>query len=829
MGRDDSEGDARLLEVATNGAAQADRVADATGHPWPREVSRIWRLGVPVIGVALVVGLKLTFDEYIGRDTPSLLLLPVMLAAWYGGVGSGFVATILAMAAAEYFFLPPYRSFAVDGAKGVVQLTALMIEGGLIAFSVAKLQQAKRRTEAAALLHRNERSKVEVILQNIEHGVTVQDPTGRLTYANDFAAALAGYPSAESFLRAPMAEVMAQFELFDENGMPFPQSHLPGRMALAGRRSGEIVLKFRTLKTGEERWSAVTAAPVLDQNGKVQFAVNLFRDVTENRREQDRRKLVAEASALIADSLDYDTTLKSVAHLAVPTIADWCAVDMVQENGSLDRVAVAHVDPAKVEFARELERRYPTAADDPTGVPKVIGTGQPLLIPDISDEMLVAAARDAEHLKILRELSLRSCIVVPMVARNRTLGAMTLVSSESSRRFNSADLRLAEDIADRAAVALDNALLYRDSERARAKAEASERRFKAVFENTMDAVVTADDDLRYLDVNPAACYLFGLPRDQLVGRKINEFGTTVQFPSAQSSWQHFRREGYQHGEFMLTRPDGQVRTLEYNAVASFLPGQHLSVLRDVTARKQQEEERAQSLAREQAAHRLAEEETKLRELLLSIVGHDLRNPLGAIKVTTHLLLKSENLGPAEQSKVRRISNISERMSRLISQLLDFSLIRMGGGLTMDVRETNLNRICEEVIEELRIINPKHEIQLETTDPIVGQWDPDRIAEMFSNLVGNAVQYSHPSAAIKVSLRPSGLQSVIVEVHNWGEPIRPDVLPHIFEPFRRGTQDKSNSVGLGLYIVRQIVLAHRGRIDVTSSSSEGTRFSVCLPL
>lgn len=173
-----------------------------------------------------------------------------------------------------------------------------------------------------------------------------------------------------------------------------------------------------------------------------------------------RARFLAEASALLDASLDHETTLQNVARLIVSQMADWCGVDIVEAGGGFRSVAVAHVDPGKVEWARQISQRYPPAQDGPTGVPNVIRTGEAELYPSISQEMLERAAVDAEHLELIRQLQLRSAMVVPMVARGRTLGAISIVAAESGRTFGETDLALAEELARRAAMAVDNARLY---------------------------------------------------------------------------------------------------------------------------------------------------------------------------------------------------------------------------------------------------------------------------------------------------------------------------------------------------------------------------------
>ena len=174
----------------------------------------------------------------------------------------------------------------------------------------------------------------------------------------------------------------------------------------------------------------------------------------------DRQRFLAEASELLASSLDAETALDQLAALAVRHIADWCGVEMVDERGGLHSMVVAHADEAKVELARQLRERYPVDPLSETGVPNVIRTGKTELYPEVPDEMLAEAAQDEEHLRCLRELGLRSAMIVPLRARGRVLGAITFVASSSDRRYDDADVELAEDLARRAALAVDNAMLF---------------------------------------------------------------------------------------------------------------------------------------------------------------------------------------------------------------------------------------------------------------------------------------------------------------------------------------------------------------------------------
>jgi signal transduction histidine kinase/ActR/RegA family two-component response regulator/PAS domain-containing protein len=186
-----------------------------------------------------------------------------------------------------------------------------------------------------------------------------------------------------------------------------------------------------------------------------------YSDVSAQRRAEESLRFLSEASRVLASSLDYDTTLASVARLAVPTVADWTAIDMLDDAGGIRRLAVAHVDPKKIELAYDILRRAPPRTDGEGSVARILKSGQPELVPEISDAMLVAALPDPELLAIFRSLGLKSSMAVPLRAHGRTVGVITFVSAESGRRFGGDDLRLAEDLARRASAAIENALLYR--------------------------------------------------------------------------------------------------------------------------------------------------------------------------------------------------------------------------------------------------------------------------------------------------------------------------------------------------------------------------------
>jgi PAS domain S-box-containing protein len=305
--------------------------------------------------------------------------------------------------------------------------------------------------------------QMEALLGELGESVTVQDTTGKVVYANQAAADLLGYASGDEVVAAPLAELIGRFTFLGENREPFPLERLPGRQVLAGETPEPALVRHVTLATGEERWAVIKASAVRNEEGEVILAVNVIEDVTDVKRQELAQRFLSQASKFMATSLDPALTLEKIAWTAVPEIADWCGVDLLNERGMLRRVAIAHTDPGKLDLARELHASYPPAPDAPVGVPAVVRSGKAECYPLIDTEMLTGYALDERHLELLRALGTRSVLIVPMTLGDRTIGAITLATAESGRRLDDADLEVAEEFARRAAIAVDNARIHAES------------------------------------------------------------------------------------------------------------------------------------------------------------------------------------------------------------------------------------------------------------------------------------------------------------------------------------------------------------------------------
>lgn len=338
---------------------------------------------------------------------------------------------------------------------------------GDVRFALTVGSRAALAIQNARLLRRLRESeaRLEAVVGSLADAVTIREVSGRLVYANDAALRSMGLASVDELQHRDPVELFGQYTVTDEHGNPLRMEDLPSVKLLTEGTAEPLLLHAVHPEEGIETWSVLKATPLYDEAGRLEAAVTVIEDVTESKRAELRTRFLAQASAVLAASLDYEQTLSNVAWLAVPEIADWCAVDLVDERGVRQQVVAAHRDPRKLELAQRLRELEPDELDPDDGLGLVLRTGEPLLYPDIPHELLEHAARDAEHLRLLQAVQMRSAIVVPMRGPTRILGAMTLVNAESGRRFSEGDVSFVEQLASRAAVAVENAHLY--SERAR--------------------------------------------------------------------------------------------------------------------------------------------------------------------------------------------------------------------------------------------------------------------------------------------------------------------------------------------------------------------------
>lgn len=320
--------------------------------------------------------------------------------------------------------------------------------------------------------------QLEIILKSITDGVTVYDHKGNFIYVNPIGAEMCGFKTAEEMLATSKPEIMKHYNIYDEHGHPFPLDHLPGNLALKGiKNPPETVLQIEMKNTGKRTWSILSAAPIFDNQGKVIYAVSIFRDFTAHKENENSLKnresafrLIAETGIILNSSLDYLVTLQRLCELIVPLLADWCLIDIIADPNN-PKTITWHWSPEKRGWAAHYQKNFRPDWRSSQSASRVISTGKSELIETITNEMLEASIQNSEQLIEIKKIGMNSVLIVPIVANDTVLGAISLIVSESKRKFSPFDLTLTEDIGRRVGVAIDQALIYEKERRAREQAE----------------------------------------------------------------------------------------------------------------------------------------------------------------------------------------------------------------------------------------------------------------------------------------------------------------------------------------------------------------------
>jgi len=537
-------------------------------------------------------------------------------------------------------------------------------------------------------------------------------------------------------------------------------------------------------------------------------ALNRLELNEQNRREKQRLAFLAEASAMLASSLDYESTLERVAHLAVSHMAEWCTVH-VAENGKLARLVVAHADPKMSAFAEEYERRYPEKIDPNQGVGRVFSTGEPEIVPVITEEMLAGAARDDEHLHLLRQLKLNSSIVVPLKSREKVLGAIRLLGT-NGRYFGESDVQLALDLGQRAAVAIENAQLH-----GALLEQATELRLSHAAAKMGSWTWDLDNDRLSWSAEFKA--LHGLPQD---AQATGEAGYELVHPedrerSKRDFWATLESSASVfNSEHRSITPDGRVLWLQVrgriqrnaSGKATWIAG----LVIDVTESRMAEQalRRAEKLA---AAGRLA-----------ATVAHEVNNPLEALVNAIYLAQHAED-SQAAAAHLRLADSELRRITHIVRQTLGFyreSTLPQSTGLV---------QLASEVLDLYRSRGLSRGVTLRISGQAVEEVFvtviEGEIKQVLANLIANAIDATPAGGIVEISVLRFD-DSVEITVTDTGCGISEANRKHLFEPFFTTKADVGT--GLGLWVSKGIVEKHGGLIMVDDTGEKGITFRVRLP-
>jgi PAS domain S-box-containing protein len=550
------------------------------------------------------------------------------------------------------------------------------------------------------------------------------------------------------------------------------------------------------------------------KNGLLMRAWGTQRDVTERRRAEEAQRFLGRASTMLSSSLDYRETLSSVARSAVPTLADWCAVDVLEEDGSVERLAVEHHDPDKVALAYELEGRYPPDPDAPRGLHQVLRTGEPEMMAEISEELVDQAARDEGHRELLRTLGLRSYMIVPLVARGRTLGAISVVSAESGRIFEEADLQLAEELARRAALAVDNARLYQEAqkeiaERRRAQEElrGSRDQLEAILRGAADGITAQNPSGKLVYANETAARLSGFssvqdmlesPPGELISRfeLLDEEGRP--FPVDRLPGRRALRgeEGAEEVLRFRILDTGEERWTVVKAMPIF--GEQgtvrmaVNIFRDITESKRAEE----SLRRVTEAER-----KRIARDLHDGVLQDLSYTAAAIGM---IMLRAEDTKLKEQlqAAVDAVRRGAQGLREVVNDL------------RIEVEEDRpFLETVESLVRRNRMMARSIEISLEVGEQVpsarLGETGT-QVSRIIQEALTNARRHSG-AQRISVGLEMDG-GDLLVDVSDDGHGFEPETLP-----------------GVGVGSMRERAALIGGELEIESEVARGTNVRLRVPL
>ncbi|APR82048.1 Chemotaxis protein methyltransferase CheR [Minicystis rosea] len=668
------------------------------------------------------------------------------------------------------------------------------------------------------------------------------------------------------------------------------------REALIGRHLLEAVsevppqvvpLLRRTLETGEPTMGhEIVTRP----GGRLRsFSLSCFRialspcrrglgvaiaEMTKRREAQERVEMLLATKEMLDGSLDPELAAERLARLLVTRFADWCVVDLSPREGSPALNAIAHVDVTMLSVAQELRRRHLERDDVDEGIRRARLTGRAELTAEITEEALAEISNDPKHLGLVRALGLRSTMVVPLVARGRIIGVIRLAQTSAERRYDDTDLAMVRSIAARAALAIDNARLYRAEQEARRRAEQAAARVRRLQEvTTALSEATTPERVASIILHDALDAL-GAPRGVVMAlsedeRSLETFEIagpqrlslprrlSIDAPALVAvAFRTGAPQLCESGEAYLARfpdrampaPNGAIVAIplilsagrSIGAFAATFEGPRAFTAEErdflITLGRQgaQALERARLHEAERRARLLAEEANRAKDEFLGVVSHELRTPLNAIVGWASLLLGKAQEGSMMDKGVRVIERNARAQAKIIDDILDVSRI-ITGKLRLELRPTDIEGALRAAADVVRTAADSKGVELVVEMPVElpeVAGDADRLQQIFWNLLSNAVKFTPTGGRVsaRVEVRDGALVTTVTDT---GEGIPAPFLPFVFDRFRQAdasTSRRHGGLGLGLAIVRHLVELHGGEVSAESAGPGlGARFSVSLPL
>jgi signal transduction histidine kinase len=713
-------------------------------------------------------------------------------------------------------------------------------------------------------------SMLEAAIRQLPAAVVIAEAgSGRLLFANEHVVKVwrqAQLPSAS------VAEYR-EWQGFHADGRPYEPQDWPMARAVRGERiEGEDIHVVRG--DGTRGIIRVSAAPVTGADGERLAAVVTFHDVTPERREQDALALLAEAGEIAGNALAREETLRRIAEMSVPKFADLAFVHLLAADGTIVRQEAAAVN---AELEAKIRHGWATQQVYDAPLRQVIESGQPSLVAEVTDDVWTGTTDEIQR-RSLVAMAIRSAISVPIRGAGRTYGVMSFARTMTSRPYEQFDVLIAEELARRAAQAMERSAFFEAERAQRIRAEQSTTRVEHLqaMTATLSTAVTTDEVCKAVinemrDLIGAAVVAVGLVDD---GHQFLHFVASAGLPehlrlryltlpldsempvaraaaTGQAIWLHSAAEMSRQSN-MLSNIETETPNRAWAAVPLAVPGRIIGSL-GISFREEQEfppetrdfvlsiaRQGAQALERarlfdsERAARQEAEEASRAKDEFLAILSHELRTPLTTVIGWADLLkLTYDGRDPAITHAIGALRASAGIQARLIDDLLDVSRI-VAGKLSINRRNIDLTAVVKSATEALRLSAETKKIQLafHGDGPTAIQADASRVHQIVTNLVANAIKFTPEGGKVDVRVTNNDSEAELV-VQDSGVGIAADFLPHVFERFRQASSGDSRSytgLGLGLSIVQSVVQLHGGSVRAESEGvGRGATFTVTLPL
>jgi signal transduction histidine kinase len=639
----------------------------------------------------------------------------------------------------------------------------------------------------------SERSRLELerkwfaaLLDEMNEGVLILSPDARILYANS---------AGKQLLRDMTGLGESEYFSAKMSG-PIWGRVTPQEFAARAREQKREEFLVRG------SWTNVKYGGIYDAAGDISAITLVGRNI-HDRRLAETKLLLLSKLAMLVGSVDYEAAPEAFARSLVPELADWALVNLFRGDEPT-AWSIAMRDPAKWPLRDALQKVLPRWRHHPLW--RELLTGGFQLLTQVSDEHLRVLATTDEEYRVLAQLGVRSLMVVPLVSRAEIIGLVTMIFTEDSgRRYGRDDSTIAEEFALYASYIIENDRLLKEL-------GSSEARFRIVLAAARTAVFEQDASLRYV-------YLYYPEKDlSAIGKTDRELFASDEADRLLEIKKRVLEGESFYGGVELTI-EGEKRS--YIETLEPIYGQHGAVTGVVGA--------ATDITGEKQVQKKLSEEVQFREQLMTILSHDLRNPLSAVTAAVDLLGKREDVPADLHASIKVLERSTDRITEMTHTLLDVARARSLGGLPISPSPTDLADVVREIVAESRATWPHRliEAKISSGNP-KGVWDRARICQAISDLIGNAIQHGDPKSPVTVT---AGFEAddVSIAVHNLGPVTPPSLLPVLFRPFTRNAtrSEKSSGLGFGLYIVSRIVEAHGGTVEATSTAEAGTTFTIRL--